>query len=210
MKRTLAILLILIECALGLEPAFAGAPTCWPDAKIPLGVYWQKLPSGASSTMEYVAVWSCKTPNGGAENEVYAFSRKEIEQYLAPFLHGVFNEADATATCAKTCQTYRGDTSLTLAMRSLSQPFLAHAEVRANGPAKDRPVYALNPDGTRKGEAEQGARVAVGARCNHAVSVGGGFFRVDGQRNVASSDPDAKLGAVVAMCVLTTPLPPND
>lgn len=203
-------LLIFAMCEAGI--AQARQPACWPDATIPLKLYYERLPSAASSTMQYVAVYACKTPKG-VINEVWAFNMKEVQDFIPSFLAGKFNEAEATAICAKKCETYRNDNSLVTAMRAISKPYLARSEVAKNGDSISRPVYRLKADGTRDPIAVPDARVAVAAGCNTNAAVKEGnisYNRVDNNPNVATADPADVLKDVVAVCSLITPLGVNN
>lgn len=208
MKRLIAILLIAAEIVFGLPPAFAQVPACWPEIRIPAKVYVQPLPKGFRDNK--VAVWTCATKTGFT-NVTFTYKDSELNEWIPTILSGKFDRARADASCREKCDLIFED-NLVAAVRKIAEPYKAKAFVAPSGDATSRPVYALNEDGTRNTTAVPLTRVAVGAPCfiNGRVGSSGSWYRVDGQPNVFTPDPNDKVGRVVAQCAFNAPLGVNN
>lgn len=184
-------------------PAPVAGPACYPDVVIPARLRTAALPAGVSTRYDRIAAWTCQTASGYT-NEVWMFSLSQVIDPALAALAGVVDEEAARASCAQRCSV------LTDAEKAYSTtwaaPYRASAVVSVNGSSTTRPVYALNPDGTRQTTAAANARVAVGATCALGARLGTtSYYSVAGQPNVATTDPADTLGNLYALCALTTP-----
>jgi hypothetical protein len=185
----------------------SAAPTCYPDLVYPAMVRTTVLPQGVSTRYTHAAAWTCAIPTGHV-NELWLFSWSSVSAELTAAAVGVFDESAARARCAQECQPATvGEIAWP---RQWATPHRARAVVSPSGTATTRPVYALNPDGSRQTIALSGARVAVGAACKLSQRLGSTTFHsVEGQPNVATADATDVLGPVFAICSVVAPIGVN-
>lgn len=184
-------------------PVAVSGPACYPDVVLPARLRTASLPAGVSTRYDRIAAWTCQTPTGYS-NEVWLFSLSQVIDPVIAAMAGVFDETAARDTCAQRCTALT--TAETAHATTWAAPYRASASVSASGSATTRPVYALNPDGTRNTTAVPNARVTIGNRCDISKRLAlTSYYSVAGQPNVATTDPADTLGSVYAICTLTTP-----
>jgi len=199
-----AAILIGLLCLIGTVRAQDAVPICWPKVALTSQQHIAVLDIPKGFRESRVAFWTCQTATGYVNANIL-YKDVDLAQWVPLVLSSRFTPEAATAACAKAC-TLQYEDNLVAAVNKLSAPYLAKATVAANGTATTRPVYQLNPDGTRGAEME-GVRVAVGAHCylNGRVGSTGSWYRIDGDENMFTPAAD-KIGTAVAQCTVTLPL----
>lgn len=164
-----------------------GAPSCYPDIVIPLRVRTVTIPALPNGDNR-LSLWTCKTATG-YKNERWSWKIADIAPWFEQALGGGLDEAAARqwsiANSGAPDRAYSAEL----------EQFAAVAVVATNGPSTTRPVYPLNPDGTR-GTTALTQRVTVGSPC-------------DITRRVQGTNYYAVAGGV-ALCKFTAPAGINE
>lgn len=149
-----------------------GAPSCYPDIVIPLRVRTVTIPALPNGDNR-LSLWTCKTATG-YKNERWSWKVSDVAPWFEQALGGALDEAAARAWSVANSGAPDRAYSAEL------EQFAAVAVVAANGTSTTRPIYPLNPDGTR-GTTALTQRVTVGSPCDITRRVQGtNYYAVTG------------------------------
>lgn len=148
------------------------APACYPDIVLPLRVRTVTIPALPNGDNR-LSLWTCKTATG-YKNERWSWKVSDVAPWVEQALGGALDEAAARAwSVANSGAPDR-------AYSAEIEQFAAVAVVAANGTSTTRPVYPLNPDGTR-GTTALTQRAPVGSPCDITRRVQGtNYYAVTG------------------------------
>lgn len=207
MKSLVAALLLL--ASITVQAQTPPMPVCYPDVVLPAKFGVIELPEGANLLYTHVAGWTCRVPTG-YKNQLWMFNVDNVTDALVEIVTtGSFNEQAARDKCAQTCQ----EVVPTPAEEAAAAPLIARLAIAivSQSASTTRPVYALDAAGARITTPVPNARVMVGDRCWIDRRLGTtGYYSVEGQPNVATSDPNDRLGAVYSVCQFIAPMGLND
>lgn len=163
------------------------APACYPDIVLPLRVRTVTIPTLANGDNR-LSLWTCRTATGYV-NERWSWKLADIAPWVEQAVGGALDEASARAwSVANSGAPDR-------AYSAEIETFAARAVVALNGTSTTRPIYPLNPDGTR-GTTALSLRATVGTACDIARRVQGtNYYAVTGG---------------VTLCTFTAPAGIND
>lgn len=163
------------------------APACYPDITLPLKVRTVTI-APLSNGDNRLSLWTCRTATGYV-NERWSWSIAEIAPWFEQALGGTLDEAAARSYAI--ANSGGADRASSAAL----DQYAARAVVAVNGTSTTRPIYPLNPDGSR-GTTALTLRATVGSPC-------------DITRRVQGTNYYAVTGGVT-LCTFTAPAGVND